>query len=190
MVKNLLIAILFALTSLISSSALALKTDIHGPEIKIKDNDIIVSTGLSNLEEIESAIKSGIEKEMLFTIELFRVWKFWPDEFVLSKKIQRTIKYDNLRARYLTSSYDGTSQGQRIFTDFDTMKIWAFRVTDINLANIKELERGDYYIRVVVESRSRELPRVIGLLMLFIPETEMSLAKESKPVFISTGYKK
>jgi hypothetical protein len=67
------------------------------------------------------------------------------------------------------------------FKDFSIMKAWVFMVNEMNLANVRELEPGNYYIRVVVESKSRELPRVIGLLMLFIPEVEMSLAKESYP---------
>ncbi len=181
MVKKLVIIISFACFALISSPTIALTAEILDPEVKIQDNNIIVSTGLTYLVEIETTIKSGIEKEIVFTVELFRTWRFWPDEFVVSKKIQRTIKYDNLRRRYLTSSYDGTMQIKKNFKYFSIMKAWVFMVNEINLANIRELEPGNYYIRVVVESKSRELPPVVGLLMLFIPEVEMSLAKESYP---------
>ena len=182
MAKNLFIIVI--LTSfLILTSSLA-TAEILGPEIKIEGNDILVNTGLTNTAEIEAMINSGVEKEILFTIELFRLWSFWPDEFVASKKIQRIIKYDNLRGQYLISSYDGKLQIEKKFKDFDaSMKNWVFTVNKINLANTKELEPGKYYIRIVVESKSRELPPVIGLLMLFIPEVEMSFAKESQ-VFI------
>ncbi len=182
MAKNLFIIVI--LTSfLILTSSLA-TAEILGPEIKIEGNDILVNTGLTNTAEIEAMINSGVEKEILFTIELFRLWSFWPDEFVASKKIQRIIKYDNLRGQYLISSYDGKLQIEKKFKDFDaSMKNWVFTVNKINLANTKELEQGKYYIRIVVESKSRELPPVIGLLMLFIPEVEMSFAKESQ-VFI------
>ena len=182
MAKNLFIIVI--LTSfLILTSSLA-TAEILGPEIKIEGNDILVNTGLTNTAEIEAMINSGVEKEILFTIELFRLWNFWPDEFVASKKIQRIIKYDNLRGQYLILSYDGKLQIEKKFKDFDaSMKNWVFTVNKINLANTKELEPGKYYIRIVVESKSRELPPVIGLLMLFIPEVEMSFAKESQ-VFI------
>ena len=182
MAKNLFIIVI--LTSfLILTSSLA-TAEILGPEIKIEGNDILVNTGLTNTAEIEAMINSGVEKEILFTIELFRLWSFWPDEFVASKKIQRIIKYDNLRGQYLISSYDGKLQIEKKFKDFDaSMKNWVFTVNKIDLANTKELEPGKYYIRIVVESKSRELPPVIGLLMLFIPEVEMSFAKESQ-VFI------
>ncbi len=79
------------------------------------------------------------------------------------------------------SSYDGSTQVDKNFKDFHAMKTWAFTVREINLVNIRELDSGRYYLRIVAESKSRELPPVIGLLMLFIPEVEMSLAKESQP---------
>jgi hypothetical protein len=152
--------------------------------MKIQGNNIIVDTGLANTLEIKAMIHSGIEKEILFTIELFRVWNFWPDEFVVAKKIQKVIRYDNLREQYWTSSYDGAVFKEKSFRDFKTLKEWAFAANDVYLANVRELEQGKYFIRVIVESRSRELPPVIGFLLLFIPEREMSLAKESKSFYV------
>jgi hypothetical protein len=172
--------ILFVCSAFFFSPAVLTAAEILGPEIRIQENDIFVSTGLSYLDELEGAIASGIEKEIVFTIELFRVWNYWPDEFVVSKKIHRTIKYDNLRGQYVTSFNEGELTVNKSFKDFDKMKSWMFSVKDINLANIRELLPGNYYLRVVAESKSRELPPVIGLLMLFIPEVEMSLAKESE----------
>lgn len=192
MAKNLFIIIIFSVCFILTSSRFVSATNVSagilGPEIKIQDNNIIVGTRFSNIKEIETAIKSGVEKEIIFSIELFRVWSFWPDEFVVAKKIQKVIKYDNMRDQYWASSYDGTSLRERRFKDFNALKEWVFVVKDINLANIKELEQGKYFIRVVVESKSRELPPVIGFFLLFIPEREMSLAKESQP--FSIGYKR
>jgi hypothetical protein len=64
------------------------------------------------------------------------------------------------------------------------MKDWIFTVNEVNLANIKELEPSSYYIRIIVESKSIEQLPLIGYLMNFIPEVEMTLAKESKPFTI------
>ena len=166
----------------------ALSSEIIGPDTEIRDSQIFVSTGLSYTEELESKIKTGIEKEYIFTIELFRVWDFWPDEFVVSKKILRSVKYDKLREQFFTSANDGTSKTKAKFKDFNASKAWVFRIKDVKIANVRELDPGSYYLRVVIESKSRELPRMIGLLMFFIPEVEMSLAKESKPFII--GFKK
>jgi len=157
---------------------------ISGTEVKIKDSHIIVSTGILSLKEIENAIKSGVEKELIFSIELFRIWPLWPDEFVSAKKIQKLIKYDNLRDQYRASSYDGAHLRERHFRDFNTLKDWVFTVRDINLANIRKLEKGKYLVRVTVKSKSRELPPIIGFFMLFIPETEMSWTQKSQPFHI------
>jgi hypothetical protein len=165
---------------LISSLANAATLRILGPDIKIKNNNIIVNISISNVKELEAIIKSGVEKEIVFTLELFRVWRFWPDEFVASKKIKRSIKYDNLREQYWTSSHEGTSSVKKYFKDYNTMKDWIFTVKAIKLANIRELEPGSYYIRAIVESKSKEYSSIVGFLMHLIPEVEMSLAKESQ----------
>lgn len=177
-----LFTLIFSVCLIFTSSPVS--ADTSAPEVKIKDNNILVSTGISNLKEIEDAIKSGVEKELIFSIELFRIWPLWPDEFVSAKKIQKLIKYDNLRGQYRASAYDRTHLKERHFRDFNTLKDWVFTVKDINLANIRELEHGKYFVRVVIESKSRELPHIIGLFMLFIPETEMSWTQKSQPFHI------
>ncbi|TNF55366.1 DUF4390 domain-containing protein [bacterium] len=158
-----------------------LSTEISGPTVITEDENILVSTGLSYLGKLESTIGTGIEKKIVFTMELFRVWDLWPDEFVISKKIKRTIRYDNLRGLYFVTSRDGDSLIQKKFNDFHTMKAWAFKIEEIHIANMRELEPGNYYVKVLVESKSKKLPAVIGILMLFVPEVEMVMTKESKP---------
>ncbi len=178
--------ILFSTLCLIltASFATAATPSIIGPYMEIVDNNIIVNLSIANVTELETTIRSGIEKEIVFTVELLRVWRFWPDEFVVSKRIEKVIKYDNLREQYWAASYDGINRFEKHFKDYDTMKNWIFNVHAINLANIRELEPGNYYIRIVVESKSIEQLPLIGFLMFFIPEVEMSLANESPPFIV------
>ena len=158
--------------------------DVIDMDMEIIDNNIIVSLSVQNVAEFEAAINSGIEKEIVFTVELLRVWNFWPDEFVVSKKIRKVIRYDNLREQYRASSYDGIVRTERKFRDYNAVKNWIFSVDGINLAHIKELDPGRYYLRAIVESKSlRQLP-LTGFLMHFIPEVEMSLARESRPFLV------
>lgn len=180
---------LIILTLLISSvfaapDANAIAPKITGPDMQIINNNIIVNFFINNISELETLIKSGIEKEVIFSVELLREWGFWPDEFIVSKKLSKVIKYDNLREQYRASYFDGVVRDEMTFKDYASMKDWIFTVNNINLANIRELEPGSYYIRIVVESKSLEQLPLIGFLMNFIPEIEMSLAKESPPFVI------
>jgi hypothetical protein len=168
----------------LSSTTLAATPKIIEHEMEIIDNNIIVNLSIADVTEFEKILKSGVEKEIVFTVELMRDWRFWPDEFVVSKKIEKIIKYDNLRDQYQASSYDGINREERYFKDYTTMKNWILNVNAINLANTRELEHGRYYIRIIVESKSREQLPLIGFLMHFIPEVDMSLAKESQPFII------
>lgn len=182
-----LITLIFILTAWLlnlPATGLAVTTNIVGPDMEIIDNNIIVSLSIDNIDELESVINTGIGKEIIFTVELLRVWKFWPDEFVVSKRIEKIIKYDNLREQYLVSSNDGINLSEHKFDNYNTVKNWLFSEENINLANVKELEPSSYYIRVVVESKSMEQLPFIGFLMHFIPEVEMSMAKESRPFLI------
>jgi hypothetical protein len=184
MKRYFIILLLMMCSILRTTSAIAATPGIIGPHMEIIDNNIIVNLSIDNVAELEKTIKSGIEKEIAYTVELLRVWKFWPDEFVVSKRIEKVIKYDNLRDQYRASSYDGVNRIVKHFNNYKTTKDWIFNINAINLANIRELDPSSYYIRIVVESKSLEQLPLIGFLMHFIPEVEMSLAKESQPFII------
>lgn len=145
------------------------------------DNNIVVNIAVTNASELEETIMSGIEKEIVFTMELIRQWKFWPDEFVVSKKVRKTIKYDNLRDRFWTSSFDGITRKDSKFDSYAQVRNWIFSVNEIHLANVRELESAHYYIRVIVESRSINRLPVMGLLTHLVPEVDMTIARESEP---------
>ncbi len=185
--KLMIIITLLTITVAATTHAAAVAPPIVVPEMQLIHNNIIVDLTVSNVTEFETSVKSGIGKEIVFTVELLRVWKFWPDEFVVSKKIVKVIRYDNLREQYQASIYDGIDRSKINFNDYASMKDWLFRVRGINLANIKELVPGSYYIRTMVESRSLEQLPFIGFLMHFIPEVEMSLAKESRPFIVGNN---
>lgn len=176
-----IILLLLMISVCTASYANAITPQIMGPDMKVIDNNIIINLRIDHVTELAPHITSGVEKEITFTIELLRDWRFWPDEFIVSKKISRVIKYDNLREQYRALSYDGVTRIERYFNDYNSVENWIFTVNNVNLANIKELELSSYYIRIVVESKSLEQLPLIGFLMHFIPEVEMSLAKESPP---------
>jgi len=165
---------------LLESSVNALPPNITG-YLETINNDIIVNIAVANATELETTIKSGIEKEIVYTMELIRQWDFWPDEFVVSKKIRKTIKYDNLRDQFWTSSFDGITRTDRKFKNYAEVRNWLFSVSEINLANTRQLEPARYYMRVIVESRSIDRMPWMGLLTHLVPEVDMTIARESDP---------
>lgn len=172
--------LLFSVCSFLAAGpADAAAPEIIGPDIRIVDNNIIVSLSIDNFKELETTIKAGIKKKIVFTAELIRSWDLWPDEFIVSKKFEKVVKYDNLRDQYLVSSYDGITRVQNKFKNYDELRYWMFSANSFNLANIKGLDPSNYYIRIVVESKSLAQIPLLGYLTNFIPAVEMSLAKES-----------
>lgn len=153
--------------------------EISGPEVKLNARDIYVTFALKldakNIEEI----KEGIDKELKYYIDLFKVWKIWPDEFVLGKFFTRALKSDPIKEEYVATSFDGSTLIQRRFRSFDSMLAWTFSVKDLKLTNIRELEPGQYFVRITVESKIRKLPPVIGYFLIFLPENEFKIKKDS-----------
>lgn len=130
-------------------------------------------------------LSNGITKEFKFYIDIFRVWKMWPDEFVMSKYFIRTLQSDPVKMEYIATSSDENSQIKKRFKSFESMIQWALSISDLKLANIRELESGQYFVRVTVESKIRKLPPVIGYFMIFLPENEFKITKDSS--FIKVG---
>ncbi len=172
-------------TFLLFSYSLSSGAEIIGPEIKLQNNEIFVTTALSLDEKKLQELSNGITKEFKFYIDIFRVWKMWPDEFVMSKYFIRTLQSDPVKMEYIATSSDENSQIKKRFKSFESMIQWALSISDLKLANIRELEPGQYFVRVTVESKIRKLPPVIGYFMIFLPENEFKITKDSS--FIKVG---
>jgi len=159
--------------------------EVIGPEVKVQDREIYVSTGLSLDENFLEELRNGVTKEYRFHIDLFRVWKMWPDEFILSRSFIRTLTSDPVKMEYTATSVDGNVATKKRFTSFDSMLQWALSVNNLKLAGVSDLEPGVYFVRATVESRIRKLPPVIGYFIIFLPENEFKAKKDSP--FITIG---
>ncbi|NJD56404.1 MAG: DUF4390 domain-containing protein [Nitrospirae bacterium] len=157
---------------------------IAGPEVKVVNNDLFVtfSVGIEN-KSIE-AMRNGVDKDLTFYIDLFKIRKIWPDEFVLGKSYVRTIRVDPIKKEFIATSSDGSVIVEKRFKSFDSMLAWAVSFRDLKLTNVRELEPGQYFVRVTVESKVRKLPPVIGYLFIFISENEFKAVRDSAPVSI------
>jgi hypothetical protein len=172
---------------LLLSNSLSSAAEIKGPEVKLQDNEIYVTTALSLDENHIQELRNGIVKEFRFYIDIFRIWEMWPDEFVLGKFFVRTLKYDPVKMEYIATSADGSTFIEKRFKSFESMVRWAVSINDLKLTNTRELEPGVYFVRVTVESKIRKLPPVIGYFMIFLPENEFKIKKDSSPFSIGAG---
>lgn len=152
---------------------------VAGPEVKLANSDLFVSFSLSLDEKSLEAIRGGVDKELKFYVDLFRIWKIWPDEFVLGKAYVKTLKVDPIKKEYIATSSDGSVQIEKRFKSFESMMDWVVAFRDLKLTNIRELEPGQYFVRVTVESKIRKLPPVIGYLFIFVSENEFRVMKDS-----------
>ncbi|MDP2277212.1 MAG: DUF4390 domain-containing protein [Nitrospirota bacterium] len=161
--------------------------EIIGPETKIVNNEIHVTTGLILDEKQMQDLKNGIAKEITFHIDLFRVWNIWPDEFVLGKTIVKTLRVDPVKKEYVAASSDGMTIVERRFNELDSLLNWSLNIRDLKLTNTRELEPDGYFVRVTVESRLRKLPPLISYLFFFVPEKEFTKVKDSPKFSVGQG---
>jgi hypothetical protein len=169
---------------LLCSSAPSMGAEITGPVVDMRKHEIYVTTALSLDDNILQELRNGITKEFRFYIDLFRVWRLWPDEFILDKFFVRTIRCDPVKMEYIAKSNDGATLTKKRFKSFESMLSWALSVNNLKLAGTRDLEPGAYYVKVTVESRIRKLPPVIGYFMIFLPENEFKISKKSSTIYV------
>ncbi len=152
---------------------------IYGPVVKLASNEIYVTFSVTLEEKNIQEIRQGIDKELKIYIDLFRVWRMWPDEFVLGKFYVRTIKADPIKKEYVATSNDGNVIIEKRFRSFESMLDWTLSVNDLKLTNMRELEPAKYFVKITVESKKRKFPPVIGYLFIFLSENEFEITKDS-----------
>jgi len=154
--------------------------EIEGPDVRINDGHILVSARLDLSEEQLAAISKGISKEITLYVDLFRVWRGWPDEFVLGAELHRTLSCDPVKNEFVATSLAGNTLREKRFSDCESLLKWALTLNDIKLAETSELEPANYFVKVTAESRIRKLPPVVSYLFFFVKEKEFSIDKDSE----------
>jgi hypothetical protein len=175
-----LTAVLIALLLPLSAGA----QEIEGPEVRVNDGHIMVSTELVLTDEQLEAISKGISKEITIYIDLFRVWKAWPDEFILGGEFNRTLSCDPVKKEFVATSLYGNTLREKRFSDCDSLLKWALTIKDLPLAGTDEVRPGRYFVKVTAESRLRKLPPVVGYLFFFVKEKDFRIKKDSEPFVI------
>ena len=160
--------------------------EIYGPDVTINNGNIIVSTSLGLSERQIDDISKGISKKVIIYVDLFRVWKAWPDEFVLGRKFTRTLKCDPVKKEYVATSLEGNILREKRFSDCDSLLTWALTVNGHTLTSIKELEPAKYFVKITAESRLRKLPPIVNYLFFFVKEREFRISGKSSTFTVNS----
>jgi hypothetical protein len=174
-----LLVIFFLLFIIHYSLFTAHAAEISAVDVNIHNNDIYVTTSVKPDPKLIEDMNKGLSKEIVFYIDLFRVWSIWPDEFVTGKKLVKILKSNPIKREHTAIKIDGNIHLEKRFKDLESMVEWVMNIINIKLTNIKELEPGDYFVKITIDSRIRKLPPVIGYLLFFVPEKEFSISKDS-----------
>ncbi len=178
MQKKIYVPALAAMLLLLVASP-AWSARVQGPNVKVRGGNIVVATGVALAPEQVEDIRRGVSKEIVFYVDLFRVWKLWPNEFILGRAFTQTLNCDPVKKEYVAASLAGDTIRERRFKSCDSLLRWALNISDFVLVGTAELEPSEYFVRVTVESRLRRLPPFIDLLFFFVKETEFSISGDS-----------
>jgi len=180
MLKRFIISIVLAATLLVAA-VLPSHAEVYGPNVKIRNNHILVSTGMNLDEKSIKEINKGVSKDIIFYIDLFRQWNIWPDEFVLGVTVSQSLHCDPVRKEFTAVSKRGDSEVTKRFETCDQLISWTMSLPDEKIANRAGLDReAKYYVVTTVESRIRRIPKFIKKVLFFIPDAEFRVKAESK----------
>lgn len=110
-------------------------------------------------EEVEHAIRTGLEVNFRYNVELKRARGIWFDALLSRREISTTVAYDNLTKRYkLTREVDGRIDATEVVADAEAMRRFMTTFESLRLFELSELEPNDSYsIRVKGVMKDRNL---------------------------------
>jgi len=183
--RKILYTLLFLL--FLSSPAFSQETRLTDLKVTRNSDDLYVSVRLELDQGMTRELRNGIEKKIIFYVDLFRAWYKWPDEFVLGKKVERDLKCDNVKGEYLVMELGRGVPVTKRFENCEDLMGYALSVNNVRLVDTKELEHSRYIVKVTAESRLRNLPPLIGQMFFFIKDLEFSVRTKSPDMRLGKG---
>ncbi len=166
--KSPVISILFAVFMLMASVALAAEAT-RIDDVTVSRDPVKVSFSVNGAftKEIEEAVKSGMPTTFNFMVELSRVNSILPDDLLVRRDFQHTVKYDSLKDEYEMTLEE---TGEKVRTkDFVEMKRLMSTVASLPLAGASRITAGSKYeIRIMAELDPVELPMVLNYMLFFV----------------------
>lgn len=149
----------------------------------VKDGSLImVSTELKLDDSQIEELGSGMQKELIMYIDLFRSWNLWPNEFIYGITISQIMKSDPVKKEFILVTRNGTGNRETRFNSLDSLLGKALKFENIRAFTSDGLPQGKYFVKVTFELRIRKLAPIISYLLFFVPEKEFSIWKNSEIV--------
>ncbi len=127
----------------------------------VRSDGIFVSfrAGDAFNEDIEHAIRTGLEVNFRYNVELKQSRGIWPDGQVARRLVAATVTFDNLTKRYkLIREIDGKIDATDVVADAEAMRRFMTTFESLRLFELSGLEPNDsYYVRVKGVMRERNL---------------------------------
>ncbi|MBE3138413.1 MAG: DUF4390 domain-containing protein [Actinobacteria bacterium] len=117
--------------------------------------------------EMESAILAGVPTIFTLQIEVYQVRSYVWDKKMISHKIKRIIKYDNLKKTF--SIYTNGNTEPVIFPDFESAQKAMADFNGIIAAPLARLVKGNnYYLMMKVKIDKVRLPLHMEYIFFFV----------------------
>ncbi len=157
-------------------------TDIN---VALGKEDVSVSAKLINglNKEVEEAIKNGIQKDIIYSTILKKKRSVWFDEYVVTREIKYTIKYDVLKKQY-TLITRGNGNKEKVTQNYDEIKAVVSRIENTAVSSKKVLEPDEvYYVSIKAEIKDAKLLFFLDYFLFFIPFSDINTSWYDSPVF-------
>ncbi len=180
MLNRYIISALIVATMLLAAAAPS-PAEVYGPNVKIRNNHILVSTGMNLDQKSIDEITKGVSKDIVFYVDLFRQWRWWPDEFVIGISVSQALRCDPVKKEYTTVAIRGGKEIKKRFESCEQLISWTMSLPDEKLANIAVLDKeAKYYVVTTVESRIKRIPSFIKKVLFFVSDTEFKVKGQSE----------
>jgi hypothetical protein len=118
--------------------------------------------------EMKKAVESGIETTFTFIVELSEKRTYWWDRNITSLKVKHSIKYDNLKNRYMVKLSEDAGEAVSFSDLAEAMKMMS-HVAALKVTPLRKLQRGTYYqMRMMAELDKIRLPFYLHYVLFFL----------------------
>ena len=169
----------------LTAAGIADGAEISEVSISRENKSVSVNAELILDEGQIADLNSGIQKELIFYVDLFKHWNFWPDEFITGIIFTRVIKSDPIKKEFSLISVERRSKTETRYNSLETLLSHALKIDSERVFSTDGLQSGNYFVKVTVVSRIRKLAPIVGYLLFFVPEKEFSIERNSERFRVS-----